>query len=109
MSVSAQSTVTVRALGLDSVTVKVSEGFSPASPSATDGLSMESSGVSSSVMVPVASSVSTLPAKCAFEGLDSRRTTVSLPSPSASPVTATATVLLVSFGAKVSVPPAGSA
>ena len=109
VSVSAQSTVTVRGLGADSETVKVSDGFSPWSPSATDGLSMDSSGASSSSMAPLPSSVWALPANCAFEGLDSRRITVSSSSRAASPLTVTAMVLLVSPGAKVSVPPAGSA
>ena len=63
---------------------------------------------SSSMMVPTACCFMALPASCAPAGLDSRTTTVSFGSSTASPVTATAMVLLVSPGAKVSVPPASA-
>ena len=58
---------------------------------------------SSSVMVPVPSMVDTPLAKAAFDGLERRSTMVSFCSSSASPVTVTATVLLVWPGVKVSV------
>ena len=64
---------------------------------------------SSSLMAPAPSSVLALPANFAFDGPDNRRITVSFASFTLSPLTVTATVLLVSSGAKVSVPPAGSA
>ena len=106
VSVSAQSTVTGRPLGADSVTLKFSAGFSPGSPSATFGLSMDSVGAaSSSSMVPLPSRVSASFGSEALTAPDSRRATVSSSSYEASPVTATAMVLLVSPGAKVSVPP----
>ena len=59
---------------------------------------------SSSVMVPVASRVALPPLRVALLAEDNRSTTVSLPSSRLSPVTVTATVLLVSPAAKVSVP-----
>ena len=59
---------------------------------------------SSSVMVPVASRVVPSPLRVALLAEDSRNTTVSLPSSRLSPVTVTATVLLVSPAAKASVP-----
>ena len=55
-------------------------------------------------MVPVASRVVPPPLSVALLAEDSRSTTVSLPSSRLSPVTVTATVLLVSPAAKVSVP-----
>ena len=64
---------------------------------------------SSSMMAPTPSSAWTLPASWAFDGLDSRRTTVSSASSRVSPVTVTSTALLVWFGAKVRVPPASFA
>ena len=94
---SAQSTVTARPLASDSVTVKVSAGFSPASPSATFGLSMESVGsASSSSMVPMPSKVLAPPGNVAFFGVSSRTITVSFASSSASPLTVISMVLLVS-------------
>ena len=64
----------------------------------------ETPRVSSSVMVPVASRVVPPSFSVALLAEDSRNTTVSLPSSRLSPVTVTATVLLVSPAAKVSVP-----
>ena len=94
---SAQSTVTARPLASDSVTVKVSAGFSPASPSATFGLSMESVGMaSSSSMVPMPSKVLAPPGNPPLTGAYSRTTTVSFASSSASPLTVISMVLLVS-------------
>ena len=104
LAASAQSTVTVWALRLDSATVKVSVAL-PASPSVTDGLSMVSAGAASaSVMAPVPSSVSAPPARSALTALNSRRMTVSSSSATSSPLTVTSMVWLVWFGLKVSVP-----
>ena len=63
---------------------------------------------SSSMMVPTACCFMALPASCAPAGFESRTTTVSFGSSTTSPVTATAMVLLVSPGAKVSMPPASA-
>ena len=106
LAASAQSTVTVWALRLDSATVKVSVAL-PASPSVTDGLSMVSAGAAAppaSVIVPAPSSVSASPLSSALTALNSRRMTVSSSSATSSPVTVTSMVWLVWPGAKVSVP-----
>ena len=60
------------------------------------------------MMAPMPFSLEALPANRAFDGLDSRTTTVSFASSTASPMTATSMVFLVSPGAKASVPPASA-
>ena len=61
---------------------------------------------SSSVIVPVPSSVVSPPVSLALLGEDRRRMTVSLGSSVVSPFTVTSTVFSVSPTAKLSVPPA---
>ena len=97
------ATVTCRLVPPVSVTTNARSAV-PLSPSATLGELIESTGSSSLVIVPVPSSSATPPVSVAFEGEDSRSTTVSCRSRTVSPVTATVTVFAVSPAANVSVP-----
>ena len=98
------ATVTCRLVLPVSVTTNARSAV-PLSPSATLGELIESTGaVSSSLIVPVPSSVSAPPDSDALVAEDSCSTTVSFGSSTVSAVTVTVTVFALSPAANVSVP-----